>query len=180
VAPGKTSDLNLRRSVAEQGMKAQAALLPYALPRSASACRCLSGWRAHATNAPWMSASFAAFAIGWAAFYGTVGWLRDHAASNLSRRARVQLLGGLIWAATMVQLAVFAHYSGPVRETLLLVVLAAAMACVVFTAPWLPSLLVVAPIAVAAPLIALFIGAEDYWIARAALAGAALCLPSRF
>lgn len=176
MAASKPADPALGSSVAEQGMKAQAALLPYALI-AFGVCLPVFVWVAsHAANAAWMSACFAGFAMGWGCFYGAVNWLRTPAAADPRRRARMQILSGLIWAAVIAQLAVFAHFAGPARETLLLLTLGAAMICVVFTAPWLPSLLVVAPAAFAGPLIALFLHAEDLPAARLGLAATALSL----
>ena len=176
MALSKSSDPSLGLSVGAQGMRAQAALLPYALV-AFGVCLPVFVWVAsHAADAAWMSASFAVFAVGWGVFYGAVNWLKTPAATDLRRRARVQILGGLIWAVAIAQLAVFAEFAGPVRETLLLLTLGAAMICVVFTAPWLPSLLIVAPLAIAGPLIALFSRAEGLPIARLALGAAALCL----
>nr|WP_293678606.1 ATP-binding protein [uncultured Phenylobacterium sp.] len=157
-------------------MKAQTGLLPYALLAFGISLPIFVWVASHAANAGWMSVSFAAFAIGWGAFYGIVGWLRTIAATDLRTRARVQVMGGLLWAVAIAQLAVFAHFAGPARETLLLLTLGAAMICVVFTAPWLPSLLIVAPAALAGPLGVLFLLPQDQWIARLALAAAALAL----
>jgi signal transduction histidine kinase len=157
-------------------MKAQAALLPFAL-LAFGVCLPVFVWAAsHAANANLMSVSFAAFAIGWGAFYGIVGWLKSPAAANLRRRAQVQVFGGLIWSAVIAQLTVFAEGAGPARETLELLALGAAIVCVVFTAPWLPSLLIVAPAALAAPLFAISFGAHERPLGSAALAAAALAL----
>lgn len=176
MAARQPTDPTLAASVAEQGMKAQAALLPYALI-AFGICLPVFVWAAsHAANAAWMSACFAGFAIGWGCFYGAVNWLRTPAATDPRSRARMQILAGLIWAAVIAQLAVFAHFAGPARETLLLLTLGAAMICVVFTATWLPSLLVVAPAAFAGPLIALFLHPEDASAARLGLAATALSL----
>jgi signal transduction histidine kinase len=172
----KPVDPFIAPSVSEQGMKAQAALLPYALG-AFGVCLPIFVWAAsYAANVAWMGACLAGFAVGWGCFYGVVNWLRTPAATDTRRRARMQILGGLIWAAAIGQLAVFAHFAGPARETLLLLTLGAAMICVVFTAPWLPSLLVVAPTAFAGPLIALFLHAEDLPVARLGLAASALSL----
>ena len=172
----KTSDPMLSAPVGEQGMKAQAALLPLAL-LAFGVCLPVFVWVAgHAANAQWMSTAFTTFAIGWGAFYGIVNWLKTEAATDLRRRARVQIMGGLVWALAIAGLAAFAHFAGPVRETLLLLILGAAMVCVVFTATWLPSLLLVAPVAIAGPLIALFLHPEDQRLAQLALAAAALSL----
>ncbi len=163
-------------SIGEQGMRTQAALLPYALA-AFGVCMPVFVWVAgHAANAPWMSLSFASFALGWGGFYAVVGWLKTPAAADRRRRARVQLLGGLIWSAAVAQLAVFADGAGPAREMLELLALAAAILCVTFTAPWLPSLLIVAPAALAGPLLALILGAGGRPVAPLALGAAALAL----
>jgi signal transduction histidine kinase/ActR/RegA family two-component response regulator len=130
----------------------------------------------HATNAVWMTGSFLTFAIAWAAFYAIVKWLRTPAAADLRTRSRVHILGGLLWACAIAQCAIFANGAGPARETLLFASLGAAAICTVFTAPWLPSLLIVAPAAFAGPLIALFTGPNAQDLARLAWGGVALAL----
>ena len=45
-----------------------------------------------------MRIAFAMFAVGWGAFYAVVNWLKTPAATDLRRRARIQILGGLIWS----------------------------------------------------------------------------------
>ncbi|WP_374468848.1 ATP-binding protein [Phenylobacterium sp.] len=143
-------------SLGEQALQAQCALLPWALA-AFGVCLPAYVWAgSHAPNAAWMSVSFVIFAIGWGAFYAVVNWLKEPQAADPRRRARVQILGGLIWAGAIAQIAAFAMGAGPYRELLLLAALAAAIVCVVFTAPWLPSLLIVAPVALAGPLIGLF------------------------
>lgn len=175
--PSETSaETALSAVVGEQGMKAQAALLPFALLAFGVSLPVFVWVAGHAENAEWMSAGFAAFAVGWAAFYGVVNWLKTPAATDLRRRARVQIMAGLIWAVAILGLAAFANFAGPVRETLLLLILGAAMVCVVFTATWLPSLLIVAPVAVAGPLVVLFLDPSDQPTARLALGAAALGL----
>jgi CheY-like chemotaxis protein len=177
VPSDKAAEAALAASVSEQGMKAQAALLPFALLAFGVSLPVFVWVAGHAANAEWMSAAFATFAVGWGAFYGVVNWLKTEAATDLRMRARVQILGGLVWAVAIAGLAAFAHYAGPVRETLLLLILGAAMVCVVLTATWLPSLLIVAPVAVAGPLIAFFVNpAADTAMARVALGAAALGL----
>lgn len=172
----KSADTAFSASVGEQGMKAQAALLPFALLAFGVSLPVFVWVAGHAANAHWMGAAFAAFAVGWGAFYGVVNWLKTPAATDLRRRARVQILAGLIWALAIAGLATFAHFAGPVRETLMLLILGAAMVCVVFTSTWLPSLLIVAPVALAGPLIGLFIDPGGQPMARLALGAAALGL----
>lgn len=158
-----------------QGMQAQTALLPYAL-LAFGVCLPIFVWvGSHAPNADWMSACFATFAVGWGGFYAAVKWLKTPAATDLRRRARLHILAGVVWSVAIAQLALFAHFAGPVRETLLLLTLGAALICVVFTTPWLPSLLIVAPVAIAGPLLALFLGGDPD-MARVALAATALAL----
>lgn len=144
-----------RPSLTQQALDAQAGLLPYALIAFAVSLPIYVWVGGHAPNAAWMSVSFVVFAIAWGVFYALVNWLKEPEAQDLKRRARVQLMGGLIWAGATAQLAGFADAAGPLRETLLMIALAAAVMCVVFTAPWLPSLLIVGPAAVAGPLIAM-------------------------
>jgi len=172
----KSADTALSAVVGEQGMKAQAALLPFALLAFGVSLPVFVWVAGHAANAQWMSAAFAAFAVGWGAFYGVVNWLKTPAATDLRRRARVQIMAGLVWALAITGLAAFANFAGPVRETLLLLILGAAMVCMVFTATWLPSLLIVAPVALAGPLVVLFLDPADQPVARLALGAAALGL----
>jgi two-component system, sensor histidine kinase len=163
-------------TVTEQGLASQAQLLPIALLAFGVTLPVFVWAGSYARNAAWMSTCFAGFAIGWGAFYAAVNWLKTPAAQDLRRRARVQILGGLIWAAVLGQLTLFAEGAGAVRETLLLLTLGGAMITVIFTAPWLPSLLVVAPLALAPPLIALFSRTQDLPIARLGLCATALAL----
>ncbi|MDB5444210.1 MAG: sensor histidine kinase/response regulator [Phenylobacterium sp.] len=139
-------------SPTHQALEAQTGLLPYALMAFAVSLPIYVWAGGHARNAAWMSASFVVFAIAWGLFYAVVNWLKEPAAQDLGRRARVQLLAGLVWAAAPAQIAVFADGAGPVRETLLMISLAAGVMCLLFSAPWLPSLLIVGTAAVAGPL----------------------------
>jgi signal transduction histidine kinase/ActR/RegA family two-component response regulator len=159
-----------------QALDAQTALLPYALGCFAAALPAYVWAGSHAANAAWMAGSFVIFAIAWGAFYGIVNWLKKPAAQNLAVRARVQILGGLLWAGAIAQTAAFADGAGPAREPLLLAALAAAAVCAVFTAPWLPSLLIVAPAAFAGPLIALFSRGESRALAQLSWSAVALAL----
>ena len=142
-------------------LDAQAALLPYALGVFAISLPIFVWVGSFADDALWMVASFVVFAVNWGAFYAVVSWLRGEESQDLKRRARVQLLGGLLWAVAVVQLSAFAHAAGPARQTLLLLATAAAVMCVFFSATSLPALLLTAPIAAAGPLVALFSRAES-------------------
>lgn len=165
-----------RRAMTLQALETQAGLLPYALMAFAVSLPIFVWAGGHAPNAAWMSASFVIFAVAWGAFYAVVNWLKEPAAGDLRRRARVQLMGGLLWAAATAQLAAFADAAGPVRVTLLMLSLAAGVMCIVFTAPWLPALLVVGPAAVAGPLAFLTLRQQDPDARNLAWGGAALAL----
>ncbi|MDB5425081.1 MAG: sensor histidine kinase/response regulator, partial [Phenylobacterium sp.] len=164
------------RTTGAQALDAQTALLPYALGCFGATLPAYVWAGSHAANAAWMAGSFVIFAIAWGAFYGIVNWLKQPAAEDLASRARVQVLGGLLWAGAIAQSAAFADGAGPAREPLLLASLSAAAVCMVFTAPWLPSLLIVAPAAFAGPLIALFSRPESRSLAQLSWGGVALAL----
>ena len=159
-----------------QALETQSALLAYALAAFAVSLP-IFGWAAgHASNAAWMSVTFVIFAIAWGAFYAAVNWMKQPPAQDLARRGRVQILCALLWAAATAQMALFADGAGPARASLMLTALAAGIICVVFTAPWLPSLLIVGPLAVAGPLIGLYAQPEDHDLAQLAWGGTALAL----
>jgi signal transduction histidine kinase/AmiR/NasT family two-component response regulator len=143
-------------SVAMQSLEAQRGLLPYALALFAVSLPIYVWAGSFATNSVLMTATFAVFAICWGAFYFTVDWLRRDGARDLARRTRVQILCGLLWSGACAQIAAFADGAGPVREALLMIAVAGAVACFFFTAPVLPALLIVGPAAAAWPLFALF------------------------
>lgn len=148
-------------SVIFQSLEAQRGLLPYALAFFAVSLPIYVWAGSFATNSVWMTATFAVFAINWGAFYFVVDWLRSDAAADVARRLRVQVLCGLLWSGTCAQIAAFADGAGPVREALLMIAVAGAVACFFFTAPVLPALLIVGPAAAAAPLFALFRNADS-------------------
>lgn len=139
-----------------KALDAQAALLPYALGVFAVTLPLFVWVGSFATNRVWMTASFAVFAINWGAFYAAVNWLRDEASQDLNRRARVHILCGVLWALAVAQISAFAEGAGPARDTLLLMATGGAVLCAFFAAPYLPALLIIAPIAAAGPLIAQF------------------------
>ena len=140
-----------------KALDAQAALLPYALGVFAVSLPLFVWVGSFASDSLWMTASFAIFAINWGVFYAAVNWLRDDASQDLRLRARVHVLCGVLWALSIVQIAAFAHGAGAAREPLLMLATGGAVLCAFFSAAYLPSLLVVAPIAAAGPLIA------QYW-----------------
>lgn len=144
-----------------KALDAQAALLPYALGVFAVSLPLFVWVGSFAANPLWMTASFLIFAINWAAFYAAVNWLRDEPPQDLGRRARVHVLCGVLWALAVIQISVFAHNAGPARETLLLLATAGAVLCAFFAAPYLPGLLIIAPLAAAGPLVAQFSSADS-------------------
>lgn len=162
------------QSLTQQALEAQTALLPYALATFAVSLPIYVWAGSHAPNAAWMTASFALFAIGCAATYAAVGWLRSPAAEDLRLRARVHVLVGLIWAGSVGQVAAFADGAGPMRDVLMMTAVAASVVCIFFTAPWLPSLLIVGSTAAAGPLAALFLGPGAETLATVAWGAVAL------
>jgi signal transduction histidine kinase/CheY-like chemotaxis protein len=161
-------------AMTRQALDAQTGLLPYALMAFAVSLPIYVWAGGHAPNAAWMSASFVIFAVAWGAFYAVVNWLKEPASADLGRRGRVQLMAGLAWAAATAQIAAFADAAGPLRETLLMISLAAGVVCLVFTAPWLPSLLIVGPAVIAGPLLFLSRTPENSATTHLAWGGAAL------
>jgi signal transduction histidine kinase/ActR/RegA family two-component response regulator len=149
--PGDGATLTL------QSLQAQIALLPQALGVFAVSLPLFVWAGSYADNAVYMAASFAIFAINWGAFYITVNWLKRPESENAALRLRVQTLGGLLWAGAVAQIAAFGAGAGPASEAILMMSVAAAVICLFFTAPSLPMILIVAPAAMAGPLVALFV-----------------------
>jgi signal transduction histidine kinase/CheY-like chemotaxis protein len=144
-----------------QGLEAQKALLPQALGVFA-VCLPLYVWAgSHAANSALMAASFSVFAINWGAFYIIVNWLKRPQAQDVARRQRVQILGGLLWSGAVAQIAAMAADAGPAGQAIMMTAVAAAVLCLFFSAPSLPSLLIVGPAAMAGPLVSLFLRPES-------------------
>jgi signal transduction histidine kinase/CheY-like chemotaxis protein len=163
-------------AVALACLDAQAGLLPYALIFFAVGLPVYAWAGSFAPDRAWISLSFVGFAINWAAFYGVVDWLKHHpeAMAQPARRTRIHLLGGLLWALAVAQITAVALGAGPAREILLLIATGAAAACVFFSAPSLPALLVIAPAASAPPLLALYLNEATRPTGRIMLAAIAL------
>lgn len=163
-----------------QCLDAQRRLMPYALACFAVSLPVFVWAGSFAANSMWMAASFAIFALNWGAFYAVVNWMRTTPDIPVARRVRVHILSGLLWAGAVAQVAALADGAGPAREPLLLMAAAGAIVCFFFSAPLLPSLLTVAPVAAAGPLIALFghEGSRDQGLAvwGAMALAMALCL----
>ena len=158
-------------------LEAQAALLPHALATFAI-CLPIFVWGGSlASNSAWMSVSFATFAAAWGIFYVAISWIKASSSEDkIVMRARIQVACGLVWSLAVAEIAFFADRAGPMRETLLLMSVAAAILVVFFSAPWLPSLLIVGPAAAATPLILLGNSPESGELARTSQGAFALCL----
>jgi signal transduction histidine kinase/CheY-like chemotaxis protein len=161
-------------SLAQQSLDAQAALLPQALGVFAVSLPIYVWAASFARDAVWMSATFGCFAINWAAFYFAVQALKRPETRVTARRARIHLLTGLLWSATVWQVAALADAAGPARETLLMLTTAAAVVCLFFTAPSLPQLLIVGPAAMLGPLAAMVLRPASPTLAQAAWGAFAL------
>lgn len=161
LAERRQNDNSMDGARLAKALDAQAALLPYALGVFAIGLPLFVWVGSFASNGLWMTASFAVFAINWGAFYAAVNVVRDDTSQNLPRRARIYVMCGLLWALAVVQISAFAQGAGPARETLLLMATAGAVLCAFFAAPYLPGLLLVAPVAAAGPMIAHFSSGGD-------------------
>ena len=140
-------------SVTQQALETQTSLLPYALTVFAISLPMLVWAGAYASNAVWMTGTFAIFAIAWGVFYAAVNWLKKpEALADLRKRGQVHIVCGLIWAVAVAQMAAFGDGAGPARTELMLISVAAAAIVIFFTAPWLPSLLIVGMATAAGPL----------------------------
>lgn len=162
------------QSLVLQAADAQKALLPQALGVFA-VCLPFYVWAgSYAADSEMMAATFSVFAINWGAFYIIVNWLKRPEAQDAARRQRVQILGGLLWAGAVAQIAAMGVGAGRADETIMMMSIAAAVICLFFAAPSLPSLLVVGPAAMAGPLIVLFLRSGSHQ--DAVIAWGALCL----
>ena len=143
-------------SITLQSLQAQIALLPQALGLFGISLPIFVWAGSFASNAVFMAATCAIFAVNWGAFYMVVNWLKTPQALDEGRRMRIQIMGGLLWAGAVAQISVLADGAGPAREPLLMMAAAAAVMCMFFTVPSLPGLLIVAPAAMVGPLVALW------------------------
>ena len=164
-------------SVTQQALETQTSLLPYALTVFAISLPMLVWAGAYASNAVWMTGTFAIFAIAWGVFYAAVNWLKKpEALADLRKRGQVHILCGLIWAVAVAQMAAFGDGAGPARTELMLISVAAAAIVIFFTAPWLPSLLIVGMATAPGPLYFLMRHPDDQALAKLAMGAIALAL----
>ncbi|HZZ36293.1 MAG TPA: ATP-binding protein [Caulobacteraceae bacterium] len=163
-------------SITLQSLQAQIALLPQALGMF-GVCLPIYVWAgSYAQNSVYMAATFAIFSINWGAFYVVVNWLKRPESANEAQRLRVQILGGLLWAGAVAQIAAFGDGAGAAREPILMTAVAAGVVCTFFTATSLPCLLIVGPAALAGPLVALFSHPESQRLGEMAWGASALTL----
>ena len=143
--------------VEASALKAQAELLPYALGFFGVALPVFVWAAAFAQDAGWLSLIFAQFSLNWAGFYFAVNRYGPKGAHPASPRLRslLHLAGGLTWALTVAELAVFAAFAGAVSPVLMSMDVAVAIACLFFTSPWLMGLLVTFPLVATAPVLTL-------------------------
>src|SRR5512143_246334 len=107
-------------SITMQSLQAQVALLPQALGLF-GICLPIYVWAgSYAANSVFMAATFAIFSINWGAFYVVVNWLKRPESANEGQRLRVQILGGLLWAGAVAQIAAFGDGAGAAREPILM------------------------------------------------------------
>ena len=114
-------DVRGGQSANQQALDTQAALLPYALAVFTVTMPAYVWAGSHAPNAAWMTATFAIFALAWGYYYAAVSWLkRPDIRADDNRRGQAHLVGGLIWAGAVAQIAAFAEGAGPAREALMM------------------------------------------------------------
>ncbi len=161
-----------------KALEAQTALLPYALGFFLFGLLMFAWASSFAANAGLMTVSLAIFAINWGAFYALAGAVRrdPKLSGDVKRRTRIHLLGGLLWVMAIGQISLFALGAGAARETLLILASGGAVAMYFFMAPLLPSLLTLAPLAAAGPIIGLFLLPETRHTGTLAAGGLAFAM----
>jgi signal transduction histidine kinase/ActR/RegA family two-component response regulator len=167
-----------QQAIARQALDAQVRLLPYALAFFGICLPIFVAVATRAANAAEVGVSLGLYAVNWALFYGVVDWLKKkpEAAADVALRSRVQTAGALAWALAVLQTSWFAHHGGLVSETLLVLCAGAAAGVIFFASPNLSTLLIVAPVAAAGPILALKARPETAWTGTIVLAGSALAM----
>ena len=183
--PGQAADLDTHhaptaasRGVEMRALDAQAELLPYALGFFGVALPAFVWAGAYALDAAWMSAIFVQFSLNWAGFYAVINLLGRRADLRQSANARLVLhIGaGLLWSLAVGEIAVFGMGAGPVRDVILSMDVAAAVACCFFSAPSLKALLIVGPMAAVGPLAVLATFPGERSLSNAASGALALAM----
>ena len=147
----------LAEPVEARALTAQNELLPYALGFFGVALPVFVSAASYADDRVWLSLIFAQFSLNWAGFYFGVNRYGPRSARPAGPRLRaaLHLAGSLAWAMTVAEMAVFAAFAGPVGPVLMSMDVAAAVACLFFTSPWLLGLLVTFPMVATAPVLTL-------------------------
>ncbi len=147
----------LAEPVEARALTAQNELLPYALGFFGVALPVFVWAASYADDRVWLSLIFAQFSLNWAGFYFGVNRYGPRSARPAGPRLRaaLHLAGSLAWAMTVAEMAVFAAFAGPVGPVLMSMDVAAAVACLFFTSPWLLGLLVTFPMVATAPVLTL-------------------------
>jgi len=168
----------IERAIARQALDAQVRLLPYALGFFGLCLPIFAATAAYAPNAVSLLVCLGVYGFNWAVFYGIVDWLKREAeaAEDIPRRTAMQIGGGLLWAIAVLQTSYFALAAGPYAETLLVLGAGAAVGVTFFASPSLPSLLLVAPVAMGGPVLALRSRPEFEYTSLLVLCGSALAL----
>lgn len=169
---------NWERAIAMMGLEAQVQLLPYALGFFGICLPIFVTAAGFAPNAHWLISSLGVYAFNWAAFYAVLDWRKKHPLrlDNVRRHTAMHIASGSLWAVAIMQTAAFSQGAGPVAEILLVLCVGAAIGVIFFSAPSLPSLLLVGPLAAAGPLLSLRLNAETADTGQYALCGVALAL----
>ena len=143
--------------VQSRALKAQGELLPYALGFFGVALPVFVWAASYADDAVWMSLIFAQFSLNWAGFYLAVNRFGPRSATPAGPRMKtlLHLAGSLSWAVAVAEIAVFAAFAGPAGPVLMSMDVAAAIACLFFTSPWLLGLLITFPLVATAPVLVL-------------------------
>jgi signal transduction histidine kinase len=161
-----------------QALDAQVRLLPYALILFALCLPLLLCAAASAPNRAWLGLSLGLYAVNWTAFYAVIDWLKKapEGGRDLSLRAKIQFGGSALWAAAIAQTSWVGTGAGPVSELILVLCAGAAAGVIFFSAPSLPALLAVGPVAAAGPVIGLLSRPQTHHMGLLALSGEALAL----
>ncbi len=168
----------IERAITRQALDAQVRLLPYALGFFGICLPVFVMLGVRTPNATWLAVCLGAYGFVWALFYLVLDWLRrtPGAAENVELRTRIQLAGGLLWAIALFQTSMFAAGAGWLSETLLVLCAGAAAGITFFASPTLPSLLVVAPVAAAGPILVLKSNPSTDYVGNLVESGLALCM----
>lgn len=177
-SPVRKSSFDWEREVARRGLDAQIQLLPYALGFFGICLPVFVAVASYAPNALWLSACLGVYGFNWAVFYAVLDWhkRRKLEVSNVRLRTAVHIAAGLLWAVSILQTSYFALGAGPLAEVLLVLSAGGAIGVIFFSAPSLPSLLIVGPVAAIGPILGLRANPETAATGTIVLSGVALAM----